>query len=140
MEKTLVIGSTGNVGGAVVRELVEAGLPVRAATRNPSAMNGMQGVETVLFDFEAPGDHSCTVCTGTACFVKGATDIVTAVEARFEVTAGNTSPDGSLTLRTARCLGSCGLAPVVVLDGVVNAHLGPDETVELLTAALEGET
>lgn len=92
-----------------------------------------------LFDFEAPGDHSCTVCTGTACFVKGATDIVTAVEARFEVTAGNTSPDGSLTLRTARCLGSCGLAPVVVLDGVVNAHLGPDETVELLTTALEGE-
>ncbi|MEZ5365445.1 MAG: NAD(P)H-binding protein [Bryobacterales bacterium] len=54
MEKTLVIGSTGNVGGAVVRELVEAGLPVRAATRNPSAMNGMKGVETVLFDFESP--------------------------------------------------------------------------------------
>ncbi|MCB1019932.1 MAG: NAD(P)H-binding protein [Bryobacterales bacterium] len=58
MEKTLVIGSTGNVGGAVVRELVEAGLSVRAATRNPSAMNGMQGVETVLFDFEAPETYA----------------------------------------------------------------------------------
>lgn len=90
-----------------------------------------------LFTFEAPGDHACTVCTGTACFVKGADDIVQAVGTAHEVAAGSTSADGRLTLRTARCLGSCGLAPVVVLDGTVHGRLGSDETLDLVAAALE---
>lgn len=89
-----------------------------------------------LFTFEAPGDHACTVCTGTACFVKGADDIVQTVGTAYAVAAGSTSTDGQLTLRTARCLGSCGLAPVVVLDGTVHGHLGPDDTLELVAAAL----
>lgn len=75
-----------------------------------------------LFTFDPPGDHSCTICTGTACFVKGADDLVEAVSTTFGVPAGQTSSDGRLTLTTGRCLGSCGLAPVVVLDGQVLAH------------------
>lgn len=91
-----------------------------------------------LFTFEAPGDHACTVCTGTACFVKGADDIVRSVGMAYEVPAGSTSADGRLTLKTARCLGSCGLAPVVVLDGTVHGRLESSEVLEIVAAALEG--
>jgi bidirectional [NiFe] hydrogenase diaphorase subunit len=90
-----------------------------------------------LFDFEPPGEHSCSVCTGTACFVKGADSIVAAVSSRWAVPTGTTSPDGLLTLRTARCLGSCGLAPVVVLDGEVHAHLDATGAIDLLERTLE---
>jgi bidirectional [NiFe] hydrogenase diaphorase subunit len=92
-----------------------------------------------LFTFEAPGDHACTVCTGTACYVKGADDIVRSVSDAYEIASGATSDDGRLTLKTARCLGSCGLAPVVVLDGTVRGHLDADETLALVREALEAE-
>jgi bidirectional [NiFe] hydrogenase diaphorase subunit len=92
-----------------------------------------------LFTFEAPGDHACTVCTGTACYVKGADDIVASVSEAYSVAAGATSDDRRLTLKTARCLGSCGLAPVVVLDGTVHGHLDGAEALALLREALEQE-
>jgi len=111
---------------------------VARALRLPPSM--VYGVATFyqLFTFEAPGDHGCTVCTGTACFVKGADEIVQAVGDAYSVLAGATSDDRRLTLKTARCLGSCGLAPVVVLDGVVHAHVGAAETLELVNAAVAG--
>jgi bidirectional [NiFe] hydrogenase diaphorase subunit len=92
-----------------------------------------------LFTFEAPGDHTCTVCTGTACFVKGADEIVQSVGDAYDLAAGSTSEDGRLTLKTARCLGSCGLAAVVVLDGVVRGRVGAPETLDLVAAALASE-
>ena len=55
-----------------------------------------------LFTFEAPGDHTCMVCTGTACFVKGADEIVAAVAEEFDVVPGGTKEGGALTLNTAR--------------------------------------
>lgn len=75
-----------------------------------------------LFSFDPPGDHSCTVCTGTACHVKGADAILTALSEEFGLAPGETRPDGSFTLSTTRCLGSCGLAPMLVLDGQVYSH------------------
>ncbi len=83
-----------------------------------------------LFTFEAPGDHICTVCLGTACYVKGAEEVVEGTAQALGVPAGQTSDDGRLTLWTARCVGSCGLAPVVVFDGTV---LGKQTTDELVT-------
>jgi bidirectional [NiFe] hydrogenase diaphorase subunit len=95
---------------------------VARSLRLPPSM--VYGVATFyqLFTFDPPGDHTCTVCTGTACFVKGADDIVAAVGDRYGVAAGDTTEDGRLTLKTARCLGSCGLAPVVLLDGAVHGR------------------
>jgi bidirectional [NiFe] hydrogenase diaphorase subunit len=87
-----------------------------------------------LFTFDPPGEHTCTVCTGTACFVKGADDIVRSVSERYAVAAGATTDDGMLTLKTARCLGSCGLAPVVLLDGVVTGR----EDAAAVLVAIEG--
>ena len=106
---------------------------VARALRLPPSM--VYGVATFyqLFTFDPPGEHTCTVCTGTACFVKGANDIVAAVAAAYDVPSGETTEDGLLTLKTARCLGSCGLAPVVLVDGEVKAREGAD----LILAALE---
>lgn len=109
---------------------------VARALKLPPSM--VLGVATFyhLFRFEPAGVHSCSVCTGTACFVKGADAIVRAVSSEFDVPAGETSVDGMLTLRTARCLGSCGLAPVVVFDGVVAGHLDPSSAVSLIQDAM----
>ena len=91
-----------------------------------------------LFTFEPPGDHSATVCTGTACFVKGADQIVTALSREHGIAVGSTTEDGRFTLKTARCLGSCGMAPVVVFDGEVRGHLTDEaalaEVAEILAA------
>ena len=111
----------------------------RALRLPPSAVYGVATFYQ-LFTFEAPGDHTCMVCTGTACFVKGADAIVEAVGDEFDVMAGSTKDDGSLTLSTARCVGSCGLAPVVVLDGAVLGQLAPAEVIERVGAALEEDS
>jgi bidirectional [NiFe] hydrogenase diaphorase subunit len=84
-------------------------------------LSQIYGVATFyhLFTFEPLGKHNCTVCTGTACYVKGAADIVDDLGKKYDLEGGGTTPDGFFSLVTARCLGSCGLAPVVVLDGKV---------------------
>jgi bidirectional [NiFe] hydrogenase diaphorase subunit len=101
----------------------------------------VQGVATFyhLFTFDEPGDHSCTVCTGTACFVKGADDIVLALSRAHGIAAGATTDDGRFTLRTARCLGSCGLAPVAVVDGDVRGHLDASTAVDAVAAQLASD-
>lgn len=91
-----------------------------------------------LFSFDPPGAHTCTVCTGTACFVKGADGIVARLQETYAVAAGATTEDGDLTLFTARCLGSCGMAPVVVVDGEVRGHQTPDDASREVEAALAG--
>ena len=110
---------------------------VARALRLPPSM--VYGVATFyqLFTFDPPGDHTCTVCTGTACFVKGADDIVAQVGEEHSVAAGATTEDGALTLKTARCLGSCGLAPVVLLDGAVHGRESADQVLAALTALME---
>lgn len=92
-----------------------------------------------LFTFDPPGDHTCTVCTGTACFVQGADDIVAAISRRFHVPAGSTSEDGTFTLHTARCLGSCGMAPVAIVDGQVRGHLDADAALAAIDDTFRAE-
>jgi bidirectional [NiFe] hydrogenase diaphorase subunit len=89
-----------------------------------------------LFRFDPPGDHMCTVCTGTACFVKGADAITEAVSQEFGVPLGDTTADRRFTLGATRCIGSCGLAPVCVVDGEVHAHQTPQSAVATVRAAL----
>jgi bidirectional [NiFe] hydrogenase diaphorase subunit len=112
---------------------------VAAALRLPASR--VYGVATFyhLFTFDPPGDHTCTVCTGTACYVQGADAIVAAVQRAYGLVPGSTTDDGRLTLTTARCLGSCGMAPVAVLDGEIRGHLGPDDTLEQLAANLAAD-
>lgn len=111
-------------------------LHVARALRLPPST--VLGVATFyhLFRFDPPGDHMCTVCTGTACFVKGADAIAEAVSHEFDVPLGGTTDDRRFTLGVARCIGSCGLAPVVVIDGEVHAHQTPASAVDAVRTTL----
>lgn len=106
-------------------------------------MSQVYGVATFyhLFSFEPLGEHNCIVCTGTACHVKGADQIIKALTENFEIEPGETTPDGIFSITTARCLGSCGLAPVVVYDGSVRGKETPDGAIrrakDIVTLARE---
>ena len=83
-----------------------------------------------FFSLKPPGEHTCVVCLGTACYIKGAAKSVAAIEQAEHVKAGETTADGHLSLLSARCLGSCGLAPAVVFDGEVAGKVGVLEVLE----------
>lgn len=74
-----------------------------------------------FFSLQAKGEHRCLVCTGTACYVKGAQQVLQAVEQAFQLKAGQVTADGKLGLQVARCVGACGLAPVALVDDVLQA-------------------
>ena len=76
-----------------------------------------------FFSLKPRGTHTCVVCMGTACYVKGSTAILNAIEEANGVKPGETTPDGQLSLATARCLGACGIAPAVVFDEEVAGRL-----------------
>lgn len=84
-------------------------------------LSHVYGVSTFyhFFSLKPAGEHTCVVCTGTACYIKGAPGLLEAIQENFHIGDGETTPDGKISLLTARCLGSCGLAPVVVYDGSV---------------------
>ena len=75
------------------------------------------------------GKHCLMVCTGTACYVKGADRLLERLQTEFGIKAEQTTPDTMFTLKTARCLGACSLAPVVVVDDEV---MGKVDTTALL--------
>lgn len=89
-----------------------------------------------FFSLEPQGDHNCIVCMGTACYVKRAAEIVTALKLEFGIEPGETTEDGSLSVASARCLGSCGLAPVLVVDGEVLGRETPEGTLEKVKALI----
>ena len=69
-----------------------------------------------FFTLKPAGEHTCVICMGTACYIKGAPQLLDATEHDLGIVPGETSADGAVSLLTARCLGSCGLAPAVVYD------------------------
>lgn len=70
-----------------------------------------------FFSFKKAPQHTCIICTGTACYVEGATSIIKTLENELNIKLGETTPDGRVNLIDFRCPGSCGLAPIIVLDG-----------------------
>lgn len=78
-----------------------------------------------LFSLTPPARHSCIVCTGTACHIKGAGAILRAIEENIGLKPGETMPDGSMSLDVARCLSFCGPAPVVEFDEESVGNLSP---------------
>ncbi|HZD59324.1 MAG TPA: bidirectional hydrogenase complex protein HoxE [Anaerolineae bacterium] len=100
---------------------------VSAALRVP--LSQVYGVATFyhFFTLKPHGEHTCVVCTGTACYIKGAQDLLDAVEDVTGAKPGETSADGKVSVLTARCLGACGLAPAAVLDGEMAGKIGTDD-------------
>ncbi len=99
-------------------------------------LSKVYGVATFyhLFMLKPRGRHACVVCTGTACYIKGAGGLIEGIEEQFGIQPGETTEDDALSVLSARCVGACGLAPAVVLDGEV---LGKQTGAELLSKLTE---
>lgn len=97
-------------------------------------LSKVYGVATFyhLFTLKPKGRHACVVCTGTACYIKGAGALVERLRERYEVEPGGTTEDDRLSLLTARCVGACGLAPAVVVDGDVLGKLDSESLIAKL--------
>lgn len=104
-------------------------------------LSWVYGVATFyhFFTLKPQGEHNCVVCLGTACYVKRAAEIVAALRAEFGIEPGQTTSDNKLSIAAARCLGSCGLAPVLVLDGEVLGRELPESVVAKVQAKLHGK-
>lgn len=79
-----------------------------------------------LFTLKPAGRHTCVVCLGTACYIKGAPQLLDVVRHDYGIGAGETTEDGEISLLTARCLGSCGMAPAVVYDAEIAGKVEPE--------------
>ncbi|HRW08648.1 MAG TPA: bidirectional hydrogenase complex protein HoxE [Caldilineaceae bacterium] len=97
-------------------------------------LSWVYGVATFyhFFSLKPQGEHSCIVCMGTACYVKRAAEIVAALKAEFGIEPGQTTADNRLSIASARCLGSCGLAPVLVVDGETIGNETPEAVVAMV--------
>lgn len=89
-----------------------------------------------FFSTKSKGDHTCLVCTGTACYVKGAQKILDEMEKEFGLKQGQVSADNKLGISAARCIGACGLAPAVVLDDEVQAKATAEQIIEKINAKM----
>lgn len=92
-------------------------------------LSRVYGVATFyhLFSLKPSGAHTCVVCMGTACYVKGSGKVMDSLQEKLGIEAGETTADGKVSLMVARCIGACGIAPAVVFDGTVVGKLEPDE-------------
>lgn len=96
------------------------------------SISQLYGVATFYaqFNLEPRGRHLIQVCDGTACHVKGAPKLVEAVEKEFNLEAGGSDPDYEYTLEIVYCLGSCGLAPIALVDEQVYGNTTADKLVQ----------
>jgi bidirectional [NiFe] hydrogenase diaphorase subunit len=88
-----------------------------------------------FFSLKSKGEHTCLVCTGTACYVKGAQALIDEIEKGFGLKPGQVTPDNRLGIQVARCIGACGLAPAVVIDEEVQGKIKAEE----LTAKIKNK-
>jgi bidirectional [NiFe] hydrogenase diaphorase subunit len=103
-------------------------------------LSQVYGVATFyhFFTLKPQGEHTCVVCTGTACYIKDAEGLLAAVREVTGAGPGETSGDGRVSVLTARCIGSCGLAPIAVLDGEPAARITPEELKQSLRGWTSG--
>ena len=89
------------------------------------------------FTLSPKGEHTVSVCLGTACYVKGADKILAAIEERLGIKAGECTSDGFFSIDSCRCLGACGLAPVMTIDGEVYGKCTPESAVKIIDSYYE---
>ncbi len=78
------------------------------------------------FTLQPKGKYNISVCLGTACYVKGSGDIYEELKKRLGIEEGGCTPDGKFSLNSCRCVGACGLAPVMMINDEVYGRLTPD--------------
>jgi len=92
-----------------------------------------------MFHFAPVGKHSIEVCTNLSCALSGAQQVVDAFESELGVPPGETTEDGEITLRTVECLGGCGYATVVAVDGRYHQHVKPED-VPAIVRGIDGRS
>ncbi len=119
---------------AELRHLTEQALQDAASYLGLSPAQ-VYGVATFYHGFhtEPRGEHTCTVCMGTACHVRGAPRLLEQLERDTGVAAGGTTPDLSLTVEEVSCVGACALGPLVLIDDEYHGHM----TGELLSRLVD---
>lgn len=97
-------------------------------------LSEVYGVSTFYSQFalNPKGRYQVSVCLGTACYVKGAADILAAVEQKLGCKSGSVTPDGKFSVDSTRCIGACGLAPVMMVNNDVYGRLTPDQVGPIL--------
>jgi len=114
-------------------------IPIAVQKRIASGLNlplsRVYGVVTFysFFTMTPRGKHTVRVCLGTACYVRGGKALTEALEKQFGIKQGETTVDRMFTLESVRCLGACGLGPVVVVDEDVHGRLKPGKVKEVLS-------
>lgn len=104
-----------------VQEIIAEGMNV--------TLSEVYGVATFYsqFSLEPKGEYVCGVCLGTACYVKNSQKVLDKLSSELNIEVGHTTPDGKFTIQATRCLGACGLAPVMMINDEVYGRLTPEE-------------
>ncbi len=100
----------------------------------------VSGVATFyhFFRLQPRGKYAISVCLGTACFVKGADQVLEAFQTELGIKMGETTQDGLFSLENSRCLGVCALAPVVTINDKVYSRVQPQQVPELINKVKTG--
>lgn len=111
---------------AEVQEVVSAGLDVPVAK--------IYGVVTFysFFTMTPKGKHPVSICMGTACYVRGGEKVLEEFKKELGLQVGQTTPDGKFSLSSLRCVGACGLAPVVMIGDKTYGRVAPDDVKNIL--------
>ena len=91
------------------------------------------------FRLTPPGQHNVQVCTGTACYLKGSSDLIEELETNLGIKEGQSNPDSEYQLETVRCIGCCGMAPAIVIDGATFGRLCRKDITGILERQRKGE-
>ena len=138
-----IIADNNDVPGALMPVLQQAQelygyLPIEVQTKIAEGLGiSIEEVYQVVtfyaqFSLNPTGKHRVAVCLGTACYVKGAQAVLDKLAEYLEVPVGATTPDGQFTLQATRCLGACGLAPVLTVNEEVYGRVTPDQVAGIL--------
>ena len=84
------------------------------------------------FCLKPPGKHTLTLCAGTACYIKGTDRLIASAENHLAVKCGHTTKDGQISLMTARCVGACSRAPVMISDGEIAGEVTDEQMIAQL--------
>ena len=116
-----------------VQQMVADGLGI--------SLSEVYGVATFYsrFSLTPKGKHRISVCLGTACYVKGADKVLAAVEKKLGIKSGECTADGLFSIDSCRCVGACGLAPVMMVDEEVYGKLTPDLVGKILDKYIKEE-
>ena len=119
----------------VALEFIPLSVQKRIASGLNLPLSRVYGVVTFysFFTMTPRGKHTVRVCLGTACYVRGGKALTDALEKQFGIKQGETTADRMFTLESVRCLGACGLGPVVVVDDDVHGRLKPGKVKEILS-------